>query len=196
MSMTAGHFIRVSRAAVVALSVALIAGVPAVAAQTPTLAELAKKEAERRKGQKPASKVYTNKDLPASAKKAPAQPAPASPAPAADQPAAAAPAGTGGSPQASEQKDEKYWRDRIAQAREELRRNEAFAEALQSRINTLTRDFTNRDNPVQRARIADDRERALAEQARVKIDIGDGRKKIEDIEEEARRAGVPPGWLR
>src|SRR5262245_24840263 len=39
----------------------------AVQAQTPTLGEVAKKEADRRKSQPAAGKVYTNKDLPASA---------------------------------------------------------------------------------------------------------------------------------
>jgi hypothetical protein len=196
MRSTAGLLIRTGRAAIVALSVVLIAGAAPVAAQTPTLAELAKKEAERRKAQKPAGKVYTNKDLPESAKKDPASAAQAPGAPAAPV-AGAAPAGPEPAAATSgEQKDEKYWRDRIAQAREELRRNEAFAEALQSRINALTRDFSSRDNPVQRARVADDRERALAEQARVKVEIENGRKKVDDIEEEARRAGVPAGWLR
>ena len=31
---------------------------------------------------------------------------------------------------------------------------------------------------------------------RVKVEIAEQKKKIEDIEEEARKAGVPPGWLR
>jgi hypothetical protein len=30
----------------------------------------------------------------------------------------------------------------------------------------------------------------------VKAEIVNANKQIEDIEEEARRAGVPPGWLR
>jgi hypothetical protein len=197
MRTKAGLLARTGRAVALLLSAVLAAGVPAVEAQTPTLAELAKKEAERRKAQKPAGKVYTNKDLPESAKKDPNQASPAPAAPAAQAPATTT-AGEGGptAPAGGDQKDEKYWKERITLAREELRRNEAFAEALQSRINALTRDFSSRDNPVERARVADDRERALAEQARVKGEIENGRKKIEDIEEEARRAGVPAGWLR
>jgi hypothetical protein len=71
-----------------------------------------------------------------------------------------------------------------------------FAEALQTRINSLTTDFVNRDDPYQRARIGEDRQKALAEMDRVKADIEAAKKKIADAEEEARRAGVPPGWLR
>src|SRR3546814_5685634 len=64
------------------------------------------------------------------------------------------------------EKDETWWRTRINQAREELRRNEVFAEALQTRINSLSADFVNRDDPAQRALVADDRNKALAELAR------------------------------
>jgi hypothetical protein len=71
-----------------------------------------------------------------------------------------------------------------------------FAEALQTRINALTTDFASRDDPYQRARVADDRQKAMAEFDRVRSEIELQKKKIGDIEEEARRASVPPGWLR
>ena len=67
---------------------------------------------------------------------------------------------------------------------------------MQSRINALTADFTARDDPAQRAAIAGDRQKALDELARLKKAIVDGKKAIADLEEEARRASVPPGWLR
>ncbi len=54
----------------------------------------------------------------------------------------------------------------------------------------------NRDDPYQRAKIADDRQKALSEMERLKADVELGKKQVEDIEEEARKAGVPPGWLR
>ena len=71
-----------------------------------------------------------------------------------------------------------------------------FAEALQTRINSLSSDFVNRDDPFQRAKIGEDRDKALAELSRVKAEMVNAKKHIEDIEEEARKAGVPPGWLR
>jgi hypothetical protein len=70
------------------------------------------------------------------------------------------------------------------------------AEAFQSRVNALTTDFVNRDDPYQRAQIAVDRQKALAELERVKTEIVRLKQQIADIEEEARQAGVPPGWLR
>jgi hypothetical protein len=44
--------------------------------------------------------------------------------------------------------------------------------------------------------VADNRQKALAELDRVKNDIVQQTKAIADIQSEARRAGVPPGWLR
>jgi hypothetical protein len=185
------EFRRVGRAAQV-LAAAFIAFcvAPPVWAQAPTLAEVAKKEQERRKTQKPTGRAYTNKDLPESAKVGAATPAAQAPAatPINEAKPVEKPAG--------DEKDEAWWRKRIAAAREELRRNEAFAEALQTRINSLSTDFVNRDDPFQRAKIGEDRDKALAELARVKDEIGRGKKQIEDIEEEARKSGVPPGWLR
>jgi hypothetical protein len=96
----------------------------------------------------------------------------------------------------SERKGEEYWRNRMGSAREELRRNEAFAEALQSRVNALSADFAAKDDPYQRAQIADDRQKALAELDRLANDIDKNRKAIADIEDDARRAGVPAGWIR
>jgi len=173
-------------------------------AQTqPPLAEVARQEAERRKAAKGTQKVITTKDLPESARRAPAPAAPAGTqaAPGAaggDQAAApdAKPAGDAAAAPKTSTQDEATWRGRIQQVREGVRRNEAFAEALQSRINALTGDFASRDNPVQRAKIGEDRQKALAELDRVRKDIQQGKQQIADIEEEARKAGVPPGWLR
>jgi len=95
-----------------------------------------------------------------------------------------------------DQKDETWWRNRILQAREAQRRAESFAAALQSQINGLTTDFVNRDDPYQRAKLADNRLKALGELQRVTGEIEQAKKDITDIEEEARRANVPPGWLR
>jgi hypothetical protein len=154
------------------------------------LADVARAEAARRKTAQKAAKVYTNKDLqsdPRARPPLPAAPAGMSPAPAAEPPPEAP---------ADPPKDEQYWRGRITAAREQLQRSQLFAEALQSRINALTTDFVNRDDPAQRAVIGMDRDKALAELNRVQGEIRDLTRGISEIEEEARRAGVPPGWLR
>jgi hypothetical protein len=176
-----------------AAALALIVGMAGslfAQSQSPSLGELARKEQERRKGQKTTGKVYTKKDLPPSP---PAPPPSAAPAPAAADETKAPEKKPG---EEKEEKDETWWKNRINQVREELRRNEMFAEALQTRINSLSTDFVNRDDPYQRAKIGEDRDKAIAELARVKGEIDRGKKQIDDIEEEARKAGVPPGWLR
>jgi hypothetical protein len=188
----------------------LLAGVlltMALPASAQSLGDLAKKEKERRKATPAPSKTYTNDDL----KKLP--PAPGSTtdpnvklgespkdAKEAKEPADGV-AKAGEQPKdatkpAEPAKDEAYWRGRITAVREELRRNEMFRDALQARINGLTADFTARDDPYQRAQISDDRQKALAELTRVNTEINNAGKRITDIEEEARKAGAPPGWIR
>jgi hypothetical protein len=93
-------------------------------------------------------------------------------------------------------KDEAYWKKRIQSARDQLGRSQMFADALQTRINVLTADFTARDDPAQRAVIFTDRQKALAELERVKQEIAQQTKGIADVQQDARRANVPPGWLR
>jgi chromosome segregation ATPase len=178
------------RTAVVPVMLAALLAPSMVWAQgTPTLGQLAKKEQERRKKVKaPATKVLTNEDVPKGA-------APPAAPPSESTTQATTPTQEVEKPQAPE-KDEAWWRQRITQVREELRRNEMFADALQTRINSLTNDFSSRDDPFQRARVAEDRAKAIVELDRVKADIEANRKQIGDIEEEARKAGVPPGWLR
>jgi len=168
-----------------------------------SLGDLAKKEQERRKKLPPAAKTYTNEDL----KRLTPMPGGETPPKAGDPAKPADPAKPGDAvaptevkPDASvagaPAKDEKYWRGRITAAKEDIRRNEMFRDALQTRINALSADFAGRDDPFQRAKIADDRQKAIAELARVNEEITKGTKGIAEIEEEARRAGVPPGWLR
>jgi len=189
----------------------LLAATMPLAAQS--LADVARAEEARRKAVKGQVKVYTNDTLKgADGGAAPPPPSPASvPSPA--TPSASAPAGTptpgaasqpgaaaGSKPAAPGAKDgardEKYWRDRLASARDALNRSQTFADALQSQINALYTEFVNMSDPAQRSVIEQKRLAAIAEQDRVKADIPKQTKAIADIEDEARRANVPAGWLR
>lgn len=171
-----------------------------------SLGEIAKKEEERRKTIKTPSKVYTNESLkrdpgsssapsdsapPSTPQPASAPSAPASPA---ATPAANAPQSDNAKPQT--QKDEAYWRNRISQARDQLERTKTLLDALQSRVNALATDFVNTDDPARRSVIERDRQKASAEMERLKKEIGEQTKAVASIEEEARRGGVPAGWLR
>ena len=93
-------------------------------------------------------------------------------------------------------KEEAQWRERIQNERDLLDRSKSFADALQSRINALNTDFVNRDDPQQRAKIAADRDKALSDLERTKKEIDEHTKNITKIQEDARRAGAPAGWVR
>lgn len=180
----------------------MLAGVWPVSSQS--LGDLARKEEARRQAVKTPAKVYTNESLRAIAGDTiPTPPRPATvteppegvtmPAPEATKSAPALPAA---SVQSDPPKNEAYWRKRITDARVQHDRNAVFLAALQSRINGLWADFTARDDPAQRAAIASERQRTLDELARLTAEQQDLEKQIAAIEEEARRAGVPPGWVR
>jgi len=156
-----------------------------------------------RKAQPAKGKVYTNDNLRSDiTPSAPASAAVPSPdttiTPATDAAPATSDAATApvGDARGQQSKDEAAWRGRITAAREALARSTSFAEALQSQVNGLMNDFINRDDPVQRAAIEERRLKAVAELERTQREIEANRKAIVAIEEEARKAGVPAGWLR
>jgi len=160
------------------------------------LGEVARQEEARRKTVKSPGKVYTNDSL------RPDTSSPATASAPADQPVASSGAATGAgtstgdAPAPDPKKDETQWRDRIKGAREALERARVVAAALESRINALNADFVNRDDPAQRNVIASDRQRAMVEMERLKKEIEQHTKAITGIQEEARRANVPAGWVR
>jgi hypothetical protein len=165
-----------------------------------SLVDVAKAEEARRKNVRKPAKVYTNNDLkPDNGTVRPAPPA--------EPTAAAAPGNVtpgvpvvnlpgGNAEPIKPAGDQAYWSEKINSARAALERSKVLADALQSRINALTTDFVNRDDPAQRAVIESDRKAALAELDRTRKEIDANQKAIAAIEEEARRAGVPSGWLR
>lgn len=182
----------------VALAAVLTSGAPAQ-----SLGDVAKQEEARRKGTatsgKPAGKVYTNEDLrgaPAAASAAqpsastPSTPSSATPA----APADAAKPDTKNEP--DPRGDQATWQKRRQTLQDALDRSKTFADALQSRVNGLTTDFAARDDPAQRSKVATDRQKALTELERVKREIAQQTKALDDLQEEARKSGVPPGWLR
>ena len=192
----------------------VLATPPGLSAQ---LGSVAKKEAERRKTA-PSGKVYTNDSLspapePSSAPArsgSDAAPAASSSSDtdksakdksttdksAADTTDKAAPSKQVSADPADRKKEEAEWRERIKNEREALDRAKSYADALQIKINALNTDFVNRDDPVQRAAIAAERDKSLVEMDRLKKEIVEHTKKIATIQQDARQAGAPPGWVR
>ena len=92
--------------------------------------------------------------------------------------------------------NENTWRLKMAGARAALERDQVLYDAMQSRINSLVADFVNRDDPAQRAQIERQRLRALEELDRLKRQIQKDTENIGEIEEDARKKGIPAGWIR
>jgi hypothetical protein len=190
----------------------VLSGLAPLTSSDQSLVEIARQEEARRKAVKAPAKVYTNADLKNEPSKQPAPASPADAAAAAPLPPSAqvpvvnlpgptvADAGPAARKLAEGSKPAKagqaYWRERIDTARANLDRSRVLADALQSRLNALATDIINRDDPAQRAQLILERQRATLELERVTKEIDELTKAIADIEEEARKAGVPPGWLR
>jgi hypothetical protein len=174
---------------VVPMALALEAGVFAQ-----SLADVAKAEEARRKTVKARGKVYTNDNLGDAAAPNPA------PAPAAASTSAAKPADPTAKPEQQKPidptKTEKYWKDRVASIQQSLSRNKLLLEALQSQVNGLNAEYMNTDDPGQRDLVRARVQRATSELQRVQQDTEKQTKAAADLQEEARKNGVPAGWVR
>ena len=77
-----------------------------------------------------------------------------------------------------------------------LARTNVLTEAMQSRINALRADALNIDEPGRRGIVQANLDAATGEMERLKQEFEKHNKELTGIQEEARRANVPPGWLR
>jgi len=176
---------------VIPLALALQSGVSAQ-----SLADVAKAEEARRKTIKPGAKVYTNEDLgrTPSTSAAPTQGAAptASSAPKPGDPAAK----PGEEKPVDPTKTQAFWKERATTIQQSLSRNKLLLDALQSQVNSLNAEFVNMDDPGQRELLQARLQRATGELQRVQQDIEKQTKAAADLQDEARKAGVPAGWVR
>lgn len=140
---------------------------------------------------RPPAKVYTNQDLSAVAE---VPPSPTSNKATVSTPAPPAALSADKSPRST--KDEAHWRDLARPLRERLGSARALADHTKQRAETLMRaadqcfaigivctDYT------ESLRLTEEHNALAADVARAERDIA-------ALEEEARLAGVPPGWVR
>lgn len=190
---------------VIAITITLTVASPLVAfaqvSSTVSLAEVARKEEARRKTAKKATKVFTNANLGANEVDLPPRAMPSfggssNATPSNTSPGSPTIPGGKVEPPNPAMKDQAFWQARIKTALDDLNRTQMFADSLQTKINSLRTDFVNRDNRVEREKIQQDLNTSLAELERLNKEVDQKRKAISAIEDEARKAGVPPGWLR
>ena len=160
-------------------------------ANAQSVADVARQERARRQNLR-SKIVVTNSSM------KPAEPA----APAGDlsaQPADATetPKGDGAKPATSSSRDEKWWRQQFETARQDLKRAEDQITVLQLELNRANRDLLQRSDIYNRENVIG----AEIAQINTKIEAAQknaeaARQKITQLEDEMRRAGVPPGWGR
>ena len=192
-----------NRESISASAAALVLAMAPGAAPAQSLVETARQEKARRAAIAPEDRapVYTNDDLRGSGGLT------VGTLPSAAEPAARAGSGRAGRETAAGQDDgaepetggvpgEDEWRARMTSAQEARARAELTASALQNRADGLWAQFTAMDDPARRRVVERQRSEALAELERTQAEAERLEQAIRDLHEEARRAGVPPGWLR
>jgi hypothetical protein len=182
----------------------MLAGV--AAAQSDSLAEAARKHKQQQAGKPVAAKVYTNDNLPAtetiSTVGAPASDAAAT-APADGQAVSAdgsTPAAKDGAKPADDSKSrQKTWED----WREKIEKQKAAVEQMRKENDEIDRQYkltTGNYNSSAQQRLFDGAAMAKEDAAykqqmeQKQKAIEDAKQKIEDLQEGARRAGVPSGY--
>jgi hypothetical protein len=160
-----------------------------------SLADVARKEEERRKSVKTPGKVYTNDDL---------RRYPVSTVPDAAAATGEAKPAAEGDPAAAKAKDdapsvdqgEEHWRKLASDARAARARSSTYMEALERQISDLNLEFYNSQDPGRKSAIITQRARLVEDAERLKQDMADQDKAVAKIEEDAQKANVPPGWIR
>jgi hypothetical protein len=165
----------------------LVAGVAASSAQS--LADVARREEARRQKIAKPSKVYTDDDVQKYAPVTPGAQAAATTVTALD--------GNGkpvGQQAAAEglPSDEAGWRARLQNARDGLDRDKLLLSALEQQARSTAR----RASTPEGDQSADDGSTRAAEIKRLKAEMDAFRATLANAEEDARKAGVPPGWVR
>ncbi len=161
----------------------------AIPASAQSLAEIAAKEAARRAAIKAPARVLTEKDLPAD--KTVVAKAPRTP-------------DVGGSAVSSPETttktddnghDERWWNARAQPLLRKLNAATAKLRAATARAEAIAVDVA-RSGSGPRTAMMRKAERTAAEVDRYAAEVANTRRALADLEEEARKAGALPGWLR
>lgn len=157
-----------------------------------TLAQQQRRQ-EQQQGSQPPPHVYTNADLPKSGGISVFGP-PAPPPSAAHAAAAAPDAATLLAKQADQ---EKIWRRRFADARQQLAMDREHLDVLQRERNLDQMQYYSDPNVALREQYSQaDLKKKQQQVALLQKQIEADQKKLNDLSDELRREGLPPGWAR
>jgi hypothetical protein len=164
-----------------------------------SLGEAARKEAERREKNRKAgvkAKAYGDQDLQPGGGRPASTGTFSPPGEAASNPPEASAEGSGGGSGEDEadqrREDEARWRERVAEATAKRDRAKAVHEQLNQLWLVDGEQYVDGQGRTVIASLADLRARI----ARAKVEWDAAEAALEHLHEEARRASVPPGWLR
>jgi hypothetical protein len=100
-------------------------------------------------------------------------------------------------PETDSNNNEEYWRNRREDVDQKLESAKAKVDQIQSEINTLTAAFyAESDGVGQRPVIEQERIERLKALDDAKADLQAAQEESEGLEDEARKAGALPGWVR
>ena len=169
----------------------LVAGVVASSAQS--LADVARQEEARRKDIKAPAKVYTDADVQKYAAVTASQQQAATTVTGLD--ANGAPVGQAAAANGPPT-DEAGWRARMQNARDGIDRDRLLLSALEQQATRAALRKQSGAAPVAGDEATDDVPSRAAEIKRLKTEMDSYRETLANAEEDARKAGVPPGWVR
>lgn len=154
-----------------------------------SLVEAAERAREARERQKGPAEQYTNEDLDAGQPEGEESDDGAASAPG-NRPRLVPPRSTG---------NEAEWRARAEAARQAITANEQRVEAARQRVNDLRQDRTPTANVMSPTREQDRQaalDNAFDDMKQAEADVEESLRVLVDLQQEARVAGVPAGWLR
>lgn len=190
---------------IISVCAAFVFFLTAVAAYSQSLADLAKKEKERREKIKQGSKVITNEDTPKYAAGPVTTGTP--PPPSASQKASAEQPGTeaGTASKAAKAnpdepvdfqgRPESFWRQTMADARQRVKNLENEANVLILKLADLQNQFYREASGFKQQDIQREIQKTIYEQDRNKGDLAQAKDQLQELEKEARKSGALPGWL-
>ena len=91
---------------------------------------------------------------------------------------------------------EAQWRQRAKEAKEEVQQAQANVRTLEEKASELFGRIQASTDTNEILRLRAEQENLTKQVEEAKIILGTTRKELRDFEDEARKAGVPPGWVR
>lgn len=164
----------------------------AAIAQTPSLADAAKQERERRQNLPP-TRVITDQTI----RDLTAPPISDLVAKSPDKGEAKPDEKSADKKTAVESHDEAWWREAFGKAREEVKRAEEKVKVAELELNQLNKDFLTRSDIFNREGVIGPQLEAKRNELTVAQTQADrAREKLAQLEEDLRRSGGLPGWAR